>query len=282
MDSKTEFEAALSPYHPQWLDGSKRGSGMNATWRIRVGGSSIVLKTYDSRRSPLQSILTEIANSVTGLTSYAPENRCGTERECLRLWREAGFQVPALVGFKPAIPLPTPFVAMEEIQGKLLIDVLADNAIDREQRVSILRRFAREWGLRHAEAIRRRDHRLVQKHGSFAHVFVAGDRLVTFDLEVAYRSTRDISRCVGREIICYLRSLGQRFPAEAGDEWIRIVAETYPDRTLLVKASADLLHGDGPFHRLFHLMARLIPGSRRPGGKYGVALRLAAILRSVA
>jgi tRNA A-37 threonylcarbamoyl transferase component Bud32 len=281
MDSRTAFEAALSTYHPRWLDGSKRGSGMNATWRIRLGDSSAILKTYDSRRGPVQSILTQIGNRMSGLTSYDPESRCRTERECLLLWHEAGFQVPKLVSFKPGIPLPTPFVAMEEVHGRLLLDVLADTSIEMEQRASLLRRFVVEWGRRHAAAVRSGDRRLVQKHGTFAHVFVDGDRFVTFDLEVAHCGRRPIPVCVGKEIICYLRSLVRRFQPGEADAWIRLVAASYPDKVLLADAATNLLNNSNLFLRAMHAIARRLQSAWKPrGGKYEVARRLAAALQS--
>jgi len=280
MDTRTEFEAALSMYHPQWLDGSRRGSGMNATWRIRLGGRPVILKTYGSRRGPVQSILTEMGNRLTGLTSYGAESRCETERECLKAWREAGFPVPGLVDFDPAIPLPTPFVAMEEVRGRLLIDVLADGSIGREERASVLRRFVGEWSRRHAEAVRLGNPRFVQKHGTFAHVFVEGDRFVTFDLEVAHRRGSAVQGCVGREIICYLRSLDRRFAPGEADEWIRVVAASYPDRELLRGAADGLLRNPNPLLRALHNLAQRLPSSGKPGSKYSTARRLAAALRS--
>jgi len=188
--------------------------------------------------------------------------------------------VPKLVDFEPAIPLPTPFTAMEEVRGRLLLDVLADGSIDREQRASLLRRFVVEWSRRHAEAVRRGDRRLAQKHGTFAHVFVDGDRFVTFDLEVAHRRGSPVARCVGREIICYLRSLDRRFPPEEADAWMGIVAAAYPDKALLKDAALNLLHNRNPLLRALHAAARRLQSAGRSrGGKYSTARRLAAALQ---
>ena len=279
MDSLTSFQAGMAPYHPEWIDGSKRGSGMNATWRISVAGTRMILKTYDSRRNPLQSVLTEFGNRATGLTSYAAEARCCTERECLRAWREAGFEVPAVMEFFPSIPLPSAFLAMEEIHGSLLLDILADTSVEKPKRRQLLERFLPLWAARHAEAVRRRDPRLVQEHGTFAHVFVDGNRFVTFDLEVAYCCPRDVQGLVGREIRAYLRSLAKRLPAEDVDDWFRVIATVYPEKALLKRACDDLLRNRSPFRRFFHKLARLLPAAKRMHSKYEIAQRLEAAMQ---
>jgi tRNA A-37 threonylcarbamoyl transferase component Bud32 len=277
-ESEIRLRTELLPYHPEWIDGSKRGSGMNAVWRIRYRENTIILKTYDSRRNPVAAILTEFGNLLTGLTSYSAEARCQTERACLLAWAEAGFQVPALVDFHPSAPLPVFFLAMEDIKGRLLLDVLADQTVGMEQRTESLARFTAEWASRHAEAMRRGDAWLLQEHGSFGHVFVDGKRFVTFDLEVAYRKRRNVELLVCREIIAYLRSIGRRFPVAEADAWFGVIAAAYPDKSSLRKAAGELLESVSPVRRAWHRLARLSSAARHPNSKYGIARRLAATL----
>ncbi|MBM4148767.1 MAG: hypothetical protein FJ224_06960 [Lentisphaerae bacterium] len=274
----TTLEDALFSFHPRRIDGSARGSGLNATWKITVDGAPAILKTYDTRRSALQTVLTDIGNRLSGLTSYSADSRAQIERQNLNMWRMAGFQTPAIMDVFFPIPPPVPCLAMEFVDAPLLLDVLSDKKAPLADRQAVLARFIPEWAKRHDEAVRRREPRLVQEHATFAHVFVCENRFVSFDLEVSFVRSGDVAGLVAREVIGYLRSLVKRVPYEESDSWLELLVREYPKRELLERGVRDLLAHPLALRRRINEIDRKFLKRGSSFTKYSAASRLAKAL----
>jgi hypothetical protein len=271
------LRASLAPFAPRRLDVSRRGSGLNAVWRITLDGAPAVLKTYDTRRGPVRTALTALEHRLSGRTPYAAAARQRTERDGLRLWRDAGFDVPALHETPLPVRLPVPHLCMEWLPGPTLPAFLTDAAQPDSAREDALRRFAPAWAARHALALERDEPRLLQEHATLDHVLVSGERLVTFDLEVAFRPGAHVPALIAREICGYLRSILRRLPAAPGIRAFEVLVAAYPQRDILDTAWREILANPRPAARLLHAIERRLAG-RRPWPRHAVAARIRAAI----
>lgn len=269
---RDQLAQLLGAFSPRLLDASARGSGWNSVWRIDLNGSTRVLKVYGRRRGRFREWMTDATHRLGGRTSYTAAARRDTEARCLRLWREAGFDVPALADPTPDFPrLPAPFLLMEYIPGPSLAKTLADPDMAAEQKSALWRRYAAEWGARHAAVLARGEPALLQEHPDLEHVLVSGDRLVTFDLEVAYTGAGTVCDRIAAELAGMVRSLFKRLPPEEARHLLRLLIDAYPDRTRLEAVDAALFANASPLKRLFHALDRRL--IRKAGGmdKYAAA-----------
>jgi hypothetical protein len=119
---------------------------------------------------------------------------------------------------------------------------------------SLLAAFATALAARHAVAEATAAPSLIQEHATLEHVMVAGNRLVTFDLEVAYArgSPRTLAT---REILACLGSLFKRLPTMEADRFLTCLAAAYADRSRLEFAAREYLSSPSPWRRLGHLLA---------------------------
>ena len=271
MDKVQRLREQLGPWQAVQLDASRRGSGLNAVWKLRLPDGPAILKTFSARRTPWQTLLTHVGNRLGGRTSYTARGRQLTETTNLSLWRDAGLDVPHLLPPPPGLNLPLPLVCMEFLAGVTLASYLADETIPLPDRNAVLVRFLSAWAARHALADERQDPRLVQEHGSFEHVMWTGTRLVTFDLEVSFLPHRPLRPCLVDEICGYLRSLFRLLPDPLARHFFELVVQQYPRPDFLMEIPRRLLHNPDPFARLLHAFDRR--WLRKPGkwNKYRIA-----------
>jgi len=231
------------------LNVSARGTGLNALWMVALSGAPLVIKTYSRRRSPGRTALSHLAHVLSGRTGYTAGARWRTERANLALWRQAGFDVPRVFPERPAAEIPLPHVCMEYVAGTLLSEYLADPDVPAPEREAVFIRFAHEWAARHARADRDSEIRLIQEHGTIEHVMLAGDRLVTFDLEVSYRDSRHVRYYIAEELCAYVRSLFRTQSLPMADHLLGLLVRHYPERQYLASVCAQLLRGGSRWGR---------------------------------
>ncbi len=267
--------ALLSPFSPRLLDASARGSGWNSVWLLTGNGTSVVLKIYGRRRTRIREWLTCLANAIGGRTGYTAAARRKTEHQGLTLWREAGFDVPRITCAPlPMPPLPAPFLLLEYLPGPSLAALLSDPGVERAEKETLFLRFIHDWGRRHAVALDLSEPGLLQEHPGLDHVLVSDGRLVTFDLEVAYTSRRQVAETVSTEIAGLVRSLFKFLPERDAELYLRLITESYPDRSRLLRVHTDLFANASPLRRLLHALDRRL--LRTPGrlDKFVAATRL--------
>ena len=271
MDRVRLLREQLGPWQAVRLDGSLRGSGLNAVWKIRLPDGPAILKTFSARRSHGRTFWTNVANRLGGRTSYTARGRHRTETASLALWKEAGLDVPRLLPCPPAMRLCLPHFCMEFLDGELLSRHLANENVSGADRDDTFVRFLRIWAARHALAVKRQDSRLIQEHGSFEHVMKVDDRLVTFDLEVAFRRRRSVRACLVQEICGYLRSLFRLLPDPLARHFFELAVKEYPRRDYLREVPRHLFRNPNPISRIVHGFDRRL--LRKPGKwhKYRVA-----------
>jgi hypothetical protein len=111
-------------------------------------------------------------------------------------------------------------------------------------------------------------------------VIVAEDRLVTIDLEQAFRPRRDVLPLVAREIVAYVRSLAKKVDAAVFRADVEALVAGYPHRELLEAAVREYLHSPRPLRRLLWSLDRKLRRDRhRELGKYRSLEVLADVLR---
>jgi hypothetical protein len=276
---RDQLAALLAPFAPRLLDASARGSGWNSVWLLAWNERSYVLKIYGRRRTRLREWMTHLSQRLTGKTGYTANARRETERRCLTLWRDAGFDVPRIdCAPVPLPPLPVPFLLMEYLPGPLLGSFLADPDGRPEEKKRLFLRFLGDWGKRHAAALARSEPALLQEHPGLDHLLVSGTRLATFDLEVAYTSRSRVAESVSAEIAGLVRSLFKVLPEQEAGRYLGLMAKSYPDRSRLARVHTDLFNSPSPAVRPIHALDRRL--FRKPGSldKYGAAERLRAAL----
>ena len=186
----------------------------NRIWRVSVPGGTVLQKLYAERGGWLTVRLRELGGVLRGgKTSTRARARRATEARLLRLWRQAGLDVPADLSDRHPDLSNEDTLVIEDVPGPLLSSVLAEPGLGRERRDELLRRLARACRERHDLALARGEAGLIQEHGSVQHVIVSGQRLVTFDLENAFLPRRDLRPLLAKELASVLRSL-----ARLGDE----------------------------------------------------------------
>ena len=280
MSDARRVIAALETLGARKLDGSARGSGLNAVWAIRVGVHPAILKTYSSRRSPVQTVLNDLGHRLSGRTGYTARARQETERRNLLLWQQAGFDVPGLLPLPEALEFPLPVLCMEYVEGPTLSAFLADAAVPPERKEQVFVRFLSQWGERLGRAERERQPRLVQEHGTLEHVLVSADRLVTFDLEVSFTRAARVRDCIDAEICGYLRSLLKRQAPAVGARLLELLVRNYPHRHHLDSVYADLFRSPRPVSRLVHALDRRFLRKAGNVDKYRAAERLDEALQA--
>ncbi len=269
---RDQLARLLGAFAPRLMDASARGAGWNSVWQIEIKGASRVLKVYGRRRGILREWMTDLAQRLGGRTPYTAAARRETETRCLRLWREAGFDVPGLVDPPPDFPkLPAPFLLMEYIPGASLANALGDPAMAEKERTALWRRCAAAWGARHAAALTRREPALLQEHPALDHVLVSGNRLVTFDLEVTYTDDGNVPDRIAAELAGLVRSLFKSLPPAEARRLLREWVSAYPTRARLEAVYPALFANASPMRRLFHALDRIF--LRKAGGmdKYAAA-----------
>lgn len=263
----------LAPYSPRLLDASARGSGWNSVWLLTAGERQMVLKVYGRRRTRVREWMTDFSHLTSGRTGYTARARRETEARCLLLWSQAGFDVPALQMTPPDFPpLPVPFLLMEFIPGPPLSRLLADPGTPQTAREAVFRRYLVELSTRHAAALERQEAAFLQEHPALDHVLVSDNRLVTFDLEVAYTTRHGIDGCVTAEIAGLIRSLFKALPAEEAGRYLQLMVESYPVRSRLERVHGDLFENPSPFKRAMHALDRA--RSKGRFDKYAAAVLL--------
>jgi hypothetical protein len=184
----------------------------NRIWRIETPTGPVVQKIYRRRtpwpREEIRALLTRLGGRKT---SPRAAWRHSTERRLLALWSQAGLDVPRnLAAEHPDLTTPLGLV-MEFLDGTHMLHLLKSKAkTSAPERDQLLRRFAADWKRRHDLALSQSEPAFIQEHGSLAHVFVTGDRLVTFDLEQGYRSSGPVFPALAKEVADTLRTLMSR------------------------------------------------------------------------
>jgi hypothetical protein len=223
------------------LDISRRGDGRHRVVKVVHNGAPLVLKLYGLKRGRLQTVIRQFFEGLGGAkSSFSVFGRMQTERAVLDLWRREGFAVPKLIYPDFLSRIPQPCLAMEWIPGKTLADVLKSSEVSLSHKQELVEKFVRVMGKRHARALELQDIRLIPEHPTFAHIFVAEDRLVQYDFEIVFTAKRDLVRVVRYELGRLLYSL-EKLSKEQFPILVQTLAAAYPDRMLLDRVMDDLL-----------------------------------------
>lgn len=274
MTKEEQLLAALEPLSPERIEVSARGSGLNAVWLVNAEGGKRILKTYHLRRSPLRTALACLAHALGGRTSYSARSRRDTERRNLLLWRDKGFAVPDVLDLRLLEDPGLPWLCIEHVSGTVLLAYLAAPAVPQERKDSVLSSFAVEWARRHKAAVDSNEPRLVQEHGTFEHVLMDGDRFVTIDLEVSYRTGTRVMDLIVFEVCAYIRSLFRKLPEPQAEHLLRVILASYPERAFFAAVYPTLFTSSGPIRRTVLALDRRLLRDDAKVHKYEVARRV--------
>ena len=224
------------------------------------GDDMKVLKLYRERRSRTKEIFSAFSHRVferkRGATARA---RCETERLSLDTWERHGFDV-----FKRLdLPLPDRFappgVWFEYCSGQPLAALIRSPEMDLEKKLSLMHRLGEALSRRHRVAHDLADVLLVQDHATLDHVFVSGDRLITYDFEGGFLPGFPILEALAQEMAVCLRSLSKR-SGEHFERLLRVLVEGYGDTTLL----HDIAHWGVHNRSCYRRVRRWYDQRRRP------------------
>jgi hypothetical protein len=256
------------------IDKSNLAGAGNYLWRHTLpDGLEVVIKVYYGSRSPFLYMKKTFGNVVlTGRSSHMPKARCAMEAASVRAWEAQGFRC---FGMYPQIEvegLPRDgYMVFEYVPGRHFRDYFLDPEVPLDEKRATWVRFLPEWHRRHAAAIATNDSKLIHENGDVKHVMLWQGDFVYFDFEMIYTS-KDVSMLVGREIACYMRSVG-RFYGEEAYEWMTDeLVEHYPDKALLMNTWRWAFdHTDGFTRFVRKIDYAVKPSNKKRFSKYRVA-----------
>jgi hypothetical protein len=239
-------------------EGTGRGS-RQAVLRFHTPQGPVVVKRFGLRRGRLRLVLKQIGHwTFAGKSPAGAAGRRRTEADCLALWARHGFDVFRRIRDADLPPIAEPHLVLEFVEGRTLYDILQDPGVVEAEKEALLERFAPEWRRRHALALERSEPRLLHEHGSFRHVWVAGERLITFDLEIAWQRRRLTAYLVGREIAAFLRSLGRASGPDRFETRLARLVAAYGDPRSLRESVRRVRRSRDPIRRLAFRLERLL------------------------
>lgn len=253
----------------------------NRVWRVDTPAGAFLQKLYYPRKGAWREGLRALVARLLGAkSSPRAAVRRRTEERLLRHWRAAGCDVPALVEPADAGLSAGPGLLTEFVEGPQLLELMRRrSALPREQRDPLLRRFGASWAARHRLALKRDDPSLVQEHGTLAHVLVSGERMVTYDLEQAWRPGRPVLAALAKELSGVLRSLARVTEPETLQGDLAALVAGYGDRAQLAAIVGEVLQSPSPWRRLVRRLDRWREErTGKVGGTYPTVERLAALL----
>lgn len=216
------------------LEGPSPRGGGNLLYVVGEGADARVLKLYRRRRAAWRAPFRTFGHWIEGKRGVGPQRRHDTERELLVLWREAGFDVPAVFDDPLPAGVAAPGLWMEFCPGPTLYSCLAGGAWSVDEATDAVRRFAAELGRRQQHALTTWDVRFVHEHASINHVLVFGERLVSFDLEGAWLRLRSVLPAVADELASIVRTICRAAPDHT-DELLDAFAVGYGDAAQLYR-----------------------------------------------
>lgn len=255
--------AAQAPPDAQLISGPGR-SGYelgNLLFRCTEPGGDTLLKVYRRRKSRWNDFWGNCSERwFERKRGVSAARRCETEAAALALWRAAGFDVPQrLDRERPHWVGDHPSLSMEFIAGETLHQRLQDPASSLAERQQWIARLARQHARRHRCALERGETLLVHEHAMTRHVFVAAERLVTFDFEHAYQPQYPVPVALAFELSSTLRSLsvGERVDEPYADLFV----EAYTEPQIL-RESCQLFRSSSWRWRLYRRYERRHRGAR--------------------
>lgn len=212
----------------------RKYEGPQGTW---------ILKQYRRRWSRWQEFTESIvARWVLGVTGGSSRSRYEAEKRSLEVWSAEGFDVLRRID----APLPDEIIGsalwLEYCPGRTLTKILIDESVPWSEKCALLERLGGELCRRHGRARALDEPLLVQKHGTTNHVLLFEDRMITIDLEGAYRPGFPLREALTREFSGYLRALAQRLPDRVDDAFRCLIA-SYEDRDRLRELAEWGVHG---------------------------------------
>lgn len=249
---------------------SKRAGGNQLLVYTFETGPAL-LKVYRRRGSRFREFFKRVSyRFIERKCGVTARERCALERANLRLWRDAGFEVPALLD-RPLPPGYEPDRAqwLEYCPGPLLHDFVRDSSVPLSERGAAVECFSAALSDRQRRAFEFEERSLVMKHASLKHVLLFENRQVSFDLETVYASTVPMLDALADELGGYARSLLRMGPVEEqvflGTAFVR----AYSNSGLLRKVIDYGLSGGG----VVRAVKRFGDERRRPSFSEHAALR---------
>ncbi|MHC4942716.1 MAG: hypothetical protein ACYTG7_06815 [Planctomycetota bacterium] len=256
----------------------------NYLYKVPFRDGWAVLKVYFGDRNLFQYVSKTLGNVlVNNQTSFMPLARWRTEKECMKLWRQAGFRVFDIyedVRVEGCVP-EQGWTLFEYVDRPRFVHYFADEGVPLDERLAMWERFLPVWHRRHAMAIDQREPRLVHENGDLKHVMIMEDcDFLFFDFEMCYRAPRRTREFVAREILAYLKSLGKCVGAGHWETFLKVTADQYPDRELLDYTYNFAFRNPNPAIRAARWLDRKIkPRAQKPFSKYNTASKLKQLMQ---
>jgi len=250
----------------------------NYLYKVPFRDGWAVLKVYYDSRGWFERLYKTFDNIVVqGQTSFMPQARLRNEQRNMAIWREAGFRVFKIYEDVVVEGLPENGYALYEyVEGRHLHKLLNNESVPLDERTAIYRKFLDQWCRRHELAVERAEPRLIHENGDLKHVMDYRGELVWFDFEMSFRSRAHVEDLVAREILAYLKSLGD-FVTGPGlfDRFFKETVEHYPRKDFLAGTCAVAFRNRNRLVRIGRwLDYRLRARARKPTSKYNMAVRI--------
>jgi hypothetical protein len=233
------------------LRSSSEGSG-NVLLLFGEGADTKVLKLYRERRGRTKEVL-------SGFSHRMFEHKRGTRAkvryrtECLTLdlWEHHGldvfsrFSMPLPAGYAP------PGLWFEYCEGDTVGSLVENPEVDAARKHECLLRVGHATHTRHLLALEHGEPLLVQERGTLNHLFVSGERLISFDFEGGFLAGFPVIEALTQELAGLIRSINRRAgSAELFEELVATFVQGYDDPALLRDIARWGVHHQSYYRRI--------------------------------
>lgn len=168
-----------------------------------------------------------------------PSQRREFERQCLRLWREKGFEVPGERPLPATLDSDRPAIALEWVQGTRLDHLLGEIPCDETDKLDVIGNVYSEMRARHCMAIFENEHRLVHYDANSRNLIIRNGRPVHIDFEMGHL-TESIDYSAAREVLKLTLQLATRSGGNWFDAVIDLLVSKYAIRHILHRIIDDI------------------------------------------
>ena len=233
------------------LRSSNEGSG-NILLLFGEGAGAKVLKLYRERRGRTKEVLSGFSHRMfERKRGTRAEVRYHTENLTLDLWESYGLDVFS----RFSMPLPPSYAApglwFEYCEGDTVGKLIESSDVDAARKHECILHVGRATHARHFLALEHREPMLAQERGTLNHLFLSGERLISFDFEGGFLAGFPVIEALTQELAGLVRSIRRRAGSEElFEELVATFAQGYDDPALLRDIARWGVHHQSYYRRI--------------------------------
>ena len=210
-------------------------------WR-QDGTTPLVLKQYLPKPWTAKMIKYAVLRTLgfqVPVEYRPPSHRRAFECQCLELWRQKGFEVPAEQVLPETYVSQRPTVGLEWVQGTRLDRLLGDARCGETEQLAVIGNVYSEMRTRHCVAIFENEHRLIHYDANSRNLIIRGAKPVHIDFEMGHLN-EPIDNSAAREVLKISLQLANQSGLKRFDAVIDLLVANYGIRHILHRIIDDI------------------------------------------